>query len=732
MNLSFSPIGPWPVVAVTAVGIMALTVWAYWRRMRGTSGGWRWVALGLRVAAVLLCLVASVRLSVVIREKTKQRASIVFLLDDSSSMTITDEANSSRRWDAARRVLEQGQAAARVAAPDLDVKTYRFNAALAEHRTQDDAPPQGRETALGAALMEVVSRQMGSKLAALVVLSDGASNAGLAPLTAAQRLRSLQVPVVTVGFGSESAGAHSRDLAVREVVTPPSVFVKNQVDVRATLGVRGYADEPIDVELLAEGRSDPVATTRVRAAVGKEVVAVSGLKFTPLLAGETKLTVRVKPKDGELLLGNNEYSTFVTVLRGGLSVLYLQGPNFTWEYRYLYRALDPAREIQAELKVIRRPGELQDAEIAPGKVDVYILGDVAASLLTPTQQRLLVRAVENGAGLLMLGGRSSFGAGGWARTPLAQILPVTIGPGDGQVDPEGGLKVVPNFNALDSYVLQLGSNRSESARLWSELPPISGANRLGLPKPASVVLAQTAGSPPEPLMVSQEVGRGRVLVFGGETWPWARALDDALVAAHHKFWRQSILWLAHKEDTGESRVELRLDRRRIAIGQKIALTVVARDPKDQPIADAQYKAIVTFVGPNAKPEPVDLYNQGTEARGTYFATGSAGEYRVTVTAAHNGQEIGTATSRFLVYQDDRELENPAANLALLKQIAELTGGQSLPPEQLVKYLKTLDGKMYTEYSTLAEYRAWDNWPFLLVFIAVLAAEWWLRKLKGWV
>ncbi|HEX8199888.1 MAG TPA: glutamine amidotransferase, partial [Isosphaeraceae bacterium] len=574
-------------------------------------------------------------------------------------------------------------------------------------------------------------RQQGAKLAALVVLSDGASNAGLAPLTAAQRLRSLQVPVVAVGFGSEAAGANARDLAVREVVTPPSAFIKNQVDVRATLSVRGYAGEPVAVELLAEGRGEPVATVQIPPSGSREVVAVPGLKFTPLLPGETKLTVRVKPKDGELLRSNNEYSTFITALRGGLRVLYLQGPNFTWEYKFLTRALDPAREIQAELKVIRRPDSGLDAEVVPGRVDVYILGDVAADLLTANQQRLLARAVENGAGLLMLGGRSSFGAGGWARTPLAPSLPVTMGPGDGQIEPEGGLKVVPNFNALDSYILQIGASRSDSARLWAELPPIPGANRLGRPKPAAVVLAEAAGPRPEPLMVSQEFGRGRVLAFGGETWPWARASDETQ-AAHRKFWRQAILWLAHKEDTGESRVELKLDRRRIAAGQQVGLTAIARDAKDQPIADARYTGTVTFVGPDAKPEPVEIYNQGSEGQGNYFATGAAGEYRVSVSARRGDQQIGTATSRFLVHQDDRELENPAANLALLRQLAELTGGQSLPPEQQVKYLKGLDGKMFTEYSTLAEYRVWDNWPFLLLFIGVLSAEWWLRKRKGWV
>ena len=107
MSLSFSPIFPWSVVALAAVGVMALTVWGYQRRLKGMAGGWRWVALALRVAAVILCLVAAVRPSVVIREKARQTAAIVFLLDDSSSMKIADEINSRTRWDVARRALEQ-------------------------------------------------------------------------------------------------------------------------------------------------------------------------------------------------------------------------------------------------------------------------------------------------------------------------------------------------------------------------------------------------------------------------------------------------------------------------------------------------------------------------------------------------------------------------------------------------------------------------------------------------
>ena len=44
-----------------------------------------------RLAAVLLCLLAALRPSVLLQEKKKRPATLVFLLDDSSSMKINDE-----------------------------------------------------------------------------------------------------------------------------------------------------------------------------------------------------------------------------------------------------------------------------------------------------------------------------------------------------------------------------------------------------------------------------------------------------------------------------------------------------------------------------------------------------------------------------------------------------------------------------------------------------------------
>ncbi len=260
---------------------------------------------------------------------------------------------------------------------------------------------------------------------------------------------------------------------------------------------------------------------------------------------------------------------------------------------------------------------MDDADFAPGQYDVYILGGLPADHLTTTQIRLLTLAVEKGAGLIMLGGRSSFGAGGWAGTELARILPVNIGPNDGQIEPgDEGLKVVPDQLGLENYVLRLAPSTPETARIWAALPPITGSNRFGPPKPAAFVLAR-AGR--DPLMIGMDnVGKGRVLAFGGETWPWARSSDEGRLA-HAKFWRQAILWLAHKENQGESQVKLKLDARRVAIGQKLDLTAIARDAKNEPISDAQYDTTVTKLDasgkPEGKPEPVPLYPQGDDAKG---------------------------------------------------------------------------------------------------------------------
>jgi uncharacterized membrane protein len=738
VSVSFNPVGSWVIVVLAALIVTALTLWAYAIRMKGARGAWRWLALALRLAAVLLCVIAALRPSVIFQEKKKQPTSLLVLLDDSSSMKFTDEIRGQSRWDFANKTVSQAREVMKTLGDGLTAKFYRFDSGLRDLPEDKVAEPDGRQTALGQSLLDAFRREGSTHVASIYVLSDGSNNAGLAPLIAARQLKSQQVPVHTVGFGSENAGSKSRDIAVRELGAIPAVFVKNVLQVRGTVLARGFADQTLEVEMLVEGQDSPVATHRVKVPEIGDVVPFS-LKYAPQTAGEKKLTIRVAPREGELVQSNNEVNTYVTVLKGGLNVFFVQGPHSPWERKFFLRSVESSPDIQGESVVLRKPAEggaggLTDDAFAPNKYDVYVLSDLPANFLTPVQHALLAKAVERGAGLIMLGGRSSFGAGKWAGTEVARVLPVTVHPGDGQLEPNGGVKFVPNPLALESFLLQVGSSRAESQKIWSDLPPLSGINRLSELKPTAIVLGHTPGAPPEPIMVGMEAAAGRTLAFGGETWVWARWSEEGRLA-HHKFWRQVIFWLAHKEDKGEDEVKLKLDSRRIASGQKLDFGVTARDAKGSPLTGLTFEARVDREEAAEKKfsEKVDVFNKGDESRGTFFATkAEPGDYRVTVTASRDGKEVGRDSARFIVYQDDRELETPAADRALLRQIAEASGGESIPPEQLAKHLQSLKGKIFTETYTQTERKVWDNWPFLLIFTALLTVEWWLRKRHGWV
>jgi uncharacterized membrane protein len=744
ISVSFNPIWPWPVLFLAAVAVMVLTLWAYSRRLKGTDGRWRYVAVTLRLLALLLCLLAALRPSIFLNEKKKKDASIVVLIDTSGSMLINDEVRGQSRWSVASQAVKQARDFGKSLPPELDLRVFGFDSKVGDAKLGElieDTKPAGRETAPGAAMLEIRKRIEGSgrRTARLVMISDFATNSGSDPLDAARSLKGQGVPVITVGLGTENAGAVHRDIKVRDISAGPTVFVKNRLTVQGHILAKGFTNQTLKVELLVEGQSEPVAKTEVRVPDSSDVIPITGLSYTPQTPGDKQITLRVAKQDGELVLTNNEISTFVTVLSGGLNVLFLQGSNFTWDYRFLMRSIMRSPDIQVEGRLIRRPaqgdvGELDDAEFTPGKYNVYVLSDLPADFLSNNQQKLMVEAVKKGAGFMMLGGRSSFGAGGWAGTPIEDILPVSIHPGDGELEPPGGLKFVPSTTGLDSFVLQVGATRAETAKIWDALPPIMGANRFGERKALAKILATSQGPDAEPLMLSLETGNSRTIAYGGDTWVWARFSEEGRLA-HRKLWRQIIFWLAHKENDSENHVKVTLDRRRVSVGEKLDIAASARDSKGTSIPNVRYETRVERDGPELTSEMVELYDQGEEARGSVYATdkiGRPGNYTVTTIARRDGNEIGRDRSRFLVYQDDRELENPSADLKMAREIAEITGGEPVTPERLSGYLKGIDRSVYTEYLSLSEYKVWDNWPFLLIFTALLTIEWWLRKRHGWV
>ncbi|MGD9646856.1 MAG: glutamine amidotransferase [Pirellulales bacterium] len=711
----------------------------------------RRILVAIRLGVILLVLAALLRPTIVYTTAKRQASTLVLLADQSRSMQTRDSLGNESRWEVLRTVLGDAAPTLDDLSDDVEIKVFSFASEVSPIEVDDgtarlEKVATGSESAIGAALAEVLRREAGKRLAGVVLLTDGAQRAlpphDLPPQTAARQLRDLGFLLHTVVFGQSRAADAARDIALRDLHANDSVFVKNELNVAATTRISGFAHDNVPVDLLFEtapGQMTVVGSTQVRARADGDQLPVE-LTYIPETPGEYKVTLRARPQPGELTTTNNELSTFVTVRQGGINVLYLEGAHPV-EAKFIRRALEAGPDVHVEYHWIdaqrpqTRPAELSTA-FEQGKYNVYILGDLDSTAFTAAELTKLADTVRKGAGLMMLGGLHSFGPGGYQKTALAEVLPIQMGELERQGfdDPPatdlhvpGPLKMQPTAAGEQLRVLLLGPP-TQNSDTWALLPPLEGANRFRGLAPLASVLAESAEAPRVPLLVGQTPGNGRVLAFAGDsTWHWALSGQDSL---HKRFWRQLVLWLA-KKDQSDNEVWVELPQRRFQPGSRVEFTAGVQAVEGEDQGNVAMEAEIHL--PDGSRRPLRLARQQESFAGMFLEATEPGDYTVTVTATRGRQSLGSASARFLVEAVDLELESPQADPNLLTQLANITGGEAMVAEQLVSFLERLEKQPPAPLVTIeAKQEPWDTWPFLLAFAALLIGEWALRKRWGLV
>lgn len=743
-----------PVVGYWAVALVALPLvllWFWSQRSLPLSTRRSRILSALRLAVILLVIAVLLRPTLVYTKITRQAASIAVLIDRSRSMLVADAVGDRTRWEELTRTFTDAWPSLGELSEEIDLKIYAFDRQLTPRPFNAEkidlgGPPEGDQSALGAAIGDVLERESERRLAALIIASDGAQRAlpprDQLPQTVARRLADQGGEIYSLTFGQPRGVGQTRDVAIRELVAARTMFVKNELVVDGALEADGYPGQTLNVELLAEsspGKMAVVDSAEVKIPEQNDRQNVS-LSYNPETAGEFKLTLRVAPLPGELVRTNNEMSTFVTVLAGGLRVLYLEGAVRS-EQKWIYRALDASQDIQLDAWRLNaedrstRPADFASA-FQPGKYDVFILGDLDQRAFEPEELEELAKRVEEGAGLIMLGGFHSFGPGGYQNTKLNDVLPIEIqrterqdfgAPIASDLHLQGEVRMLPSevFGARHP-IMALGP-RDKNLEFWRELPPLEGANRFRRTKRNANVIAESEDR--QPLLVEKPYGLGRVLAFAGDsTWRWALSGHEE---AHRRFWRQTILWLARKDEATDGSVWVKLAERRFSPGARVEFTAGALDPDGLPVAGAEFTARVT--SPDGKSQSIGLARQGDQALGTFLGGFEPGDYTLEVEGIKDGESLGQGKSRFLIYAQDLELDNPAADPASLASIAAMTGGRGLPPEQLPALLRELQEKVReSDVASETKQTLWDNWFVLAIFVTLLVTEWYLRKRWGLV
>ena len=625
---------------------------------------------------------------------------------------------------------------------------------------------RGYETRLGEALARVLDQEPPGVLAGVIVLTDGANNAGVDPVASVTALGKAGVPVHTLGIGSDRLPTNVR---VADVLVPARVFPGDRFAVTAYLQAQGLAGQTVRVELSEVAASDAaggdpqaaastgrvIDTTEAVLGAGGELVAVRfdvpGLEAP----GRRDLAVRVIPPAADRTPADDRQVAEVEVVDRVTQVLLMAGGP-SREYQFMRNVLERDKSVAVDVLLgTAGKGGSQDARrILPAfpptaeelaEYDVVVAFDYDWRLLDASAQARLERWVSRESGGLV------FVAGGifmdaWIpdsqTTVIRNLHPVELRrsgrlTGDDSAGRAEPMPLVFSRDGLDAEFLWLASSRIASQTVWSEFPGVFSCFDSAGPKPGATVYARiarpgvaaTADSNPI-YFAGQFYGSGNVFFMGsGEMWR-LRSLDDSL---HERFATQLVRHVSQgRLLRGSRRARLLVDRDRFAVGSNVVVRLVVPEGESAVPADCR---VVTPDGSVLRVPLVAERDRAGVLQGAFVATRD-GSWRIDVDLpGARGEKV---SRRIQARLPDRELERPRLDRGVLEQMATLSGGTAhflaakpWTPADSQTLAAGIQDRSRREYETGSPDGAFKqrlNGILLALGTALLCCEWILRRL----
>lgn len=252
------------------------------------------------------------------------------------------------------------------------------------------------------------------------------------------------------------------EVIVESLDTPPRAagesIVAARVKLRASAAAAGV--------LRIFGDGVPLGSRRLALTEGETVERFD----VPLGAGRVHRFRAVWEPDVRSPDGTTRYAgDTITENNAAESITLSPGAGRVLLVRRIGSADDPVEPspLEAVLSAAGLPLETITAERTPDDAAAYqaydavVLEDVPAADVSDRAQNALSEFVrEVGGGLVIVGGRHSFGAGGWRETPLETLFPVNLKLPDRLVTPDTAtIFVLDNSGSMRRFVL--GSTRTQ-------------------------------------------------------------------------------------------------------------------------------------------------------------------------------------------------------------------------------------------------------------------------------
>jgi hypothetical protein len=730
-----------PAMVITAA-LLILAVWIFYRRVYQFLGRRRVLALlALRSAGLIFLLLMMFKPAIAWVTIPHRLVKIGMVIDTSGSMSVSDQPNAPSRY--LQSVLAVRQLS-RIIHQHFQIQYFAYdgihNAPLTSEHQYSSIAPDGDQTDLPTAIK--LATDNGDK--EVVLFSDGIQN-GPTPL---RTLSHLGAKVYTVRVGSTATHAKGvPEIDILRVDGPQSAPVNTRITLTVHIRSTALDDRTVQVQLLRHHTLLKSHQLVLQSGAAGQVVK---LHVTPHHVGRLLLTVHIPPVPQERSTAGNTQQFPILITNPRISVLYIEA-QIRPEVGPLEQDLATDPNVNLVSLIQTRPGYFMvrgmqgkltalPQSLAQWKqFKVIILGDVAANFFSPAQRQQIRETVQAGAGFLMIGGMQNFASGGWGNTSMASLFPIrldTVHPSQlsrpfvPELTPFG--RQSPIFSGIAQWFIPPGGGQPSRA-----LPDLDGCVAFAGLTPSGQSLLidpkEKVNGAPAIVLAVGHYGKGRSAAFAADTtYRWQLELRTmGNRSPYHRFWGQLIRWLAGqskiKTASGPSVTAL-IRRQRYRPGQVVRLRAQVTDMSGQSTRFAHTKVVETL--PDGKSRSLFMnpqrHNIGMYKRN--IRPTLPGKYTLTFSATKGGKLLGTDKTDIYVMPPQTEMTKLAAEPAILKRIARLTGGTFSELDSIGALGRRLNASLPRQNQIRrVSVPLYDNTLCFVLFITAISAEWLLRR-----
>lgn len=667
-------------------------------------------------------------------ESLQLKSRFLVLLDKSKSMTMTPVKDGTNRWQVAQSVLQMPWMENMANKCDVDI--YAFSDEVGPKIPLEEAvalEADGNSTLLRDALKKTVGRYAGLDVTGCLLLSDGLDTREAFKEWCCEKR---PFPIYSMPLEKGAIWEEEPDIRVEAVSTPRRVTVGWQSELKVVISGQGTKGQPFPVQLFKDDVMSQQVETQIPEGGGSREVI---FKLDHQVIGINTYRVLLPKFPGEKQTDDNESSVVVQVQDAKNRLMYVEGAP-RWESKYLSRVLRGSKQVSPAIFLKGPKGKFMtygvSGDVAPDMNEsqlalfkIVILGNLSGEELGSERAQSLVKFVENGGSLVLLGGTKGWAPDGFVATPLKKLLPAKKFSGKAK---EGEYPVSLTDQGRSHAAF------GGDADFWNHVPSVLSLFQGVTPSAAARVLveAQTANGP-QPMILAQDFGQGKVVaIFTDSLWKWQLSADALKTQPYSRFWHQLLSWLSPKADKMDGKVwDIFLDREECFLGEEIEVTARWAGSGDPP-AGIAVNAEITFPDKRTIPYTMEsrmdqaIEGKVVPAYSVKFKGEDPGMYSVVAVTGSGGSRIESERAYFSVKPYSPESIPRPPDSETLKAITANSDGAYLESAaELNRLLISLQPNQPEQ--EIAEYKTyWQRWVILGMLVILIALEWILRKIRN--